>query len=683
LLIETLQDVSRYTSKQSSSGLDLSLCIPPICYGSFVQSAAYTSSKQQIKHNYRSAVGQSGIAAGEGGFDITVQGGTELVGAAITSAAPAEQNTLTTASLTSRDLENIQSTQSSSSSVGFSYAAANTATTNLAHSATNTLLPNLDANAALPEDRDETSQTLSVISPANITLTGTGDETKDQQSQRTAEELTTRDPSTANQSLTNALTLQQAQVLEQDIREHRENQEAAKLVGAVLAGAVGDLAKKYDWEEGSPQKLALHGLVGLISAKVGDGNLAAGALAGAGQELLAKELSAYLKENGYDYNEAGISSEEAVKRKAEHDSLLQLGAALAGAAVGTLAGDTQGAATGASTAFVGVTNNYLSHAENEERRKAARACADGDEAACKTRDEWNALDQRRDTELRDACYANGSSAECSVKYAEMLVALDSYSGKGDAEYVKDLKAGLEKYTALAERESFKNVINVPHYDEQAIALVADVIRFTGNLALDLTPGVGDAKAVAEAEAKFDYALAIIGALGPVGDGAKALIKEAKALYEAGETVKAVEKIAEVNRGLINESNHLVKKYVDDIEIQTGYRLGDVQRSALATEVRNVDHSVTLTPAENAILRGEFNSQRAKLIAEWEQQTGQKWPTVEVSRNGQVTTQLAQAHHVIPVSNGGPAAWWNIIPATQAQHTAIHKGPLKDLQSGVQ
>ncbi|WP_168735365.1 hemagglutinin repeat-containing protein, partial [Pseudothauera rhizosphaerae] len=42
LLIETLQDVSRYTSKQSSSGLDLSLCIPPICYGSFVQSAAYT-----------------------------------------------------------------------------------------------------------------------------------------------------------------------------------------------------------------------------------------------------------------------------------------------------------------------------------------------------------------------------------------------------------------------------------------------------------------------------------------------------------------------------------------------------------------------------------------------------------------------------------------------------------------
>jgi hypothetical protein len=54
--------------------------------------------------------------------------------------------------------------------------------------------------------------------------------------------------------------------------------------------------------------------------------------------------------------------------------------------------------------------------------------------------------------------------------------------------------------------------------------------------------VGDAKAFAEAETKFDYALAVIGVLGPVGDGASILIKEAKALYEAGEAVKAAEKI---------------------------------------------------------------------------------------------------------------------------------------------
>ena len=33
LLIESLQDTSSQVSKQNSSGLNASLCIPPICYG--------------------------------------------------------------------------------------------------------------------------------------------------------------------------------------------------------------------------------------------------------------------------------------------------------------------------------------------------------------------------------------------------------------------------------------------------------------------------------------------------------------------------------------------------------------------------------------------------------------------------------------------------------------------------
>lgn len=85
----------------------------------------------------------------------------------------------------------------------------------------------------------------------------------------------------------------------------------------------------------------------------------------------------------------------------------------------------------------------------------------------------------------------------------------------------------------------------------------------------------------EAETKFEYAFAAIGMLGPLGDGTKVLLKEAKMLYEVGEAAKAAEKVAEANRGLINESNRLIKQYVDDIEKQTGNRLGDIQRTALA------------------------------------------------------------------------------------------------------
>ncbi|MCE1244340.1 hemagglutinin repeat-containing protein [Oryzomicrobium sp.] len=70
LTIETLQDRSQYESEQTSGGFGVSLCIPPFCYGT--SSASVNASDQSIKHNYQSAVGQSGIEAGDGGCDIKV-----------------------------------------------------------------------------------------------------------------------------------------------------------------------------------------------------------------------------------------------------------------------------------------------------------------------------------------------------------------------------------------------------------------------------------------------------------------------------------------------------------------------------------------------------------------------------------------------------------------------------------
>jgi hypothetical protein len=83
-----------------------------------------------------------------------------------------------------------------------------------------------------------------------------------------------------------------------------------------------------------------------------------------------------------------------------------------------------------------------------------------------------------------------------------------------------------------------------------------------------------------------------------------------------------------------------------------------------------------------VLRSDFNSQVPKLREEWVKNTGQPWPQVEVIVNGRIEVRNAQAHHIIPVKNSGPTEWWNITPATQTQHTAIHQGPLKELQSGV-
>jgi len=363
LLIETLQDSSKYDSTQSSSGFSVSVCWF-FCAGVPVTGSVGVS-EQSIKHSYLSAVGQSGIAAGDGGFDIRVKGGTELVGAAITSSAAAGDNRLTTASLSSRDLQNAQSTQSSGSSLSVGYDGGSMLTT-LAGNAAQNVMGNLQGNAALPKNGSQSGTTQSVISPATITITGIGDAAKDASSRQTAEQLTTRDAASANGSLTNTLTLQQAQALPDQLRRQQENMEAAKLIGAVLSNVVGDVAAKQGWKEGGPEKIALHGMVGLIEAQIGGGSAAAGALAGMTHEALVPAMTTYLNSLGFD--------DTTPAKKLEFDALMNAGSSLLGAAVGALAsGDVKGASTGASVALIADINNRALH--QDRKLQVARAVA--------------------------------------------------------------------------------------------------------------------------------------------------------------------------------------------------------------------------------------------------------------------------------------------------------------------
>ena len=277
LNIQTLQDTSNYTSKQSSSGLDVSLCIPPICVGQYV-TGDLNASKQKVDHAYQSATGQSGIAAGKGGFDVTVKGNTDLVGAGITSAAPVDKNSLVTGSLTTRDLENRQKTHSSSDSIGLSYGSSPVNTlSNVAKSATSTALSNLNGGKGLPGNDNQISHTLSVISAGNIKITGTGDKALDEKSRENVATLTGRDPVTANEALVNTLTLQQAKEIPKAQQQAQERQRAAQLVGSVVDNVIGDVSHSLNqqaqaqenaraaaageaprtvttWTDGSPEK---------------------------------------------------------------------------------------------------------------------------------------------------------------------------------------------------------------------------------------------------------------------------------------------------------------------------------------------------------------------------------------------------------------------------------------------
>ncbi|WP_353193401.1 hemagglutinin repeat-containing protein [Pandoraea pnomenusa] len=102
LNIESLQDTSVYKSKdQSISG--------SVTVGFGGASGSINVSHQQINSDFASVTEQSGIKAGDGGFDVTVKGNTDLTGAVIAStdkAADENRNRLITGSLTTRDIEN-------------------------------------------------------------------------------------------------------------------------------------------------------------------------------------------------------------------------------------------------------------------------------------------------------------------------------------------------------------------------------------------------------------------------------------------------------------------------------------------------------------------------------------------------------------------------------------------------
>ncbi|HQC79956.1 MAG TPA: hemagglutinin repeat-containing protein, partial [Accumulibacter sp.] len=65
LVLESLQDTSTYDSKQKGFGVAVSLCIPPLCYGT--SSGSVSASRSKVASDYASVAEQTRLAAGDGG----------------------------------------------------------------------------------------------------------------------------------------------------------------------------------------------------------------------------------------------------------------------------------------------------------------------------------------------------------------------------------------------------------------------------------------------------------------------------------------------------------------------------------------------------------------------------------------------------------------------------------------
>jgi filamentous hemagglutinin len=106
LTIESLQDTGVYDSEQQQRGASLS--VPVAGKGSV--SGSLSAADSRINSDYASVVQQSGIRAGDGGFQVSVNGDTTLTGGGVTStqiAIDEKRNTLETeGTLTTTDINN-------------------------------------------------------------------------------------------------------------------------------------------------------------------------------------------------------------------------------------------------------------------------------------------------------------------------------------------------------------------------------------------------------------------------------------------------------------------------------------------------------------------------------------------------------------------------------------------------
>ncbi|ENE5471388.1 hemagglutinin repeat-containing protein, partial [Escherichia coli] len=101
LLISSQQDTSKYDSKQTSVAAGGSFT-----FGSMTGSGYIAASRDKMKSRFDSVAEQTGMFAGDGGFDITVGRHTQLDGAVIASTATPDKNHPDTGTLGFSDLHN-------------------------------------------------------------------------------------------------------------------------------------------------------------------------------------------------------------------------------------------------------------------------------------------------------------------------------------------------------------------------------------------------------------------------------------------------------------------------------------------------------------------------------------------------------------------------------------------------
>ncbi|WP_261313705.1 hemagglutinin repeat-containing protein [Burkholderia ambifaria] len=396
LNVQSRQDTSTYDSKQSSAGFQASICVPPFCFGQTVSGSASVS-QQNIEADYQSVNQQSGIYAGNGGFNVNVGNHTQLDGGVIASTASADKNSLSTQTFGFTNLENHANYSGDTVGFGASGGFGNSTpggvnlNTPVKQTAGNTSGP-LNSQGFGPTgfssagtSSDVSGTTYAAVSPGTITVRAdVGRDSTAGLSRDTAHANGAVQNTFDAQKVQNNMAVQQSvgQVGMQvvgDVATAMENRASAKETAAIqaykdakaagdeagMAQAVADYTAAQQqgalWGNDGAARIASHAAVSGLGAAMGGGNVA-GAVGG----TIAGD---------YVGNAAGDALGDSVGGKV----LANAAAGLAGAAAGGVLGGSAGAITGAGGALnADLYNRQLHQAEIDAiRAKAKQLAASG------------------------------------------------------------------------------------------------------------------------------------------------------------------------------------------------------------------------------------------------------------------------------------------------------------------
>ncbi|HIU64096.1 MAG TPA: hemagglutinin repeat-containing protein [Candidatus Avacidaminococcus intestinavium] len=300
LNIESEQDEHYYDSKSSNNGFGVSLdfgykldmmneTVNKVVKGGGITGGV---TKGKIDSDYKSVTEQSGIYAGKKGFDLNVDGNTELKGAVIVSEAESEKNKISTGTLTYEDIENEAKYKAETDKTGFE-------TTNGKLNIKNVIVGEISSAAAGSEGQ-ASSTTKAAVSEGTIEIRS--DEGKEEKTDLSG---LSRDSDDSLNKL--------SPIFDRD--KILEKQEASALFSEIAFDSIGSLAvRKRDkmlalagkaeapelrefylkeaakWEDGGEYKLILHGLGGALASEIGGGKFGEGISVGVVNEMVISVL---------------------------------------------------------------------------------------------------------------------------------------------------------------------------------------------------------------------------------------------------------------------------------------------------------------------------------------------------------------------------------------------------------